>query len=54
LDTYGYKTILEVVVPQVQCPEHHVQQLELGFEEKHSWYIGMFEMLVSVWWRGSW
>jgi transposase len=49
LDTCNYKTMLEVRVPRVQCPEHHVQQLELEFAEKHSWYTGMFEMLVIVW-----
>jgi transposase len=49
LDTCDYKTILEVAVPRVQCPEHHVEQLELEVAEKHSWYTGMFEMLVLVW-----
>jgi transposase len=50
LDTCGYKTILEVRVPRVECPEHKVQQLHLEFAEKHSWYTGMFEMLVIWGW----
>ena len=49
LDTCDYKTILEVRVPRVECPEHKVQQLPLEFAEKHSWYTGMFEMPVILW-----
>jgi transposase len=48
LDACDYKTMLEVRVPRVQCPEHFVQQLELEFAERHSWYTGMFERLVIV------
>jgi transposase len=49
LDTCDYKTMLEARVPRVACPEHQVQQVELEFAEKHSWYTGMFEMMVIVW-----
>jgi transposase len=48
LDTCDYKTILEVRVPRVKCPEHKVQQMPLEFAEKHSLYTGMFEMLVIL------
>jgi transposase len=49
LDTCDYKTMLEVGVPRITCPEHGVQQVELEFAEKHSWYTGMFEMMVIMW-----
>jgi transposase len=36
LDTRDYKTLLEVKVPRVTCPEHGVQQVEIEFAEKHT------------------
>jgi transposase len=53
LDTRDYKTMLEVRVPRVECPEHHAQQLELEFAAKHSWYTALFETLVILWLRGK-
>jgi transposase len=49
LDTCDYQTILCVRVPRMECPEHKVQQLPLGFAEKNSRYIVLFEGVVLDW-----
>jgi transposase len=46
LDTCDYETILEVEVPRVRCEEDGVQQLDVGFAEKHSLYTELFENKV--------
>jgi len=49
LDTCQYKTILEAVVPRVECKEHGVVTTAVPWAEPGSGFTVMFEALVIDW-----
>jgi transposase len=49
LDTCQYRTILEVDVPRVECPEHGVHQVRVPWSEPGSRFTALFEALVIDW-----
>jgi transposase len=49
LDTCQLRTILEVPVPRVKCPEHGVRQVRVPWAEPDSRFTALFEALVIDW-----
>jgi transposase len=51
LPTCQYRTILEVRVPRVRCPEHGVRQVAVPWAEENSSFTALLEALVISWLR---
>ncbi len=49
LDTCQYKTILQVNLPRVTCPEHGVVTVSVPWAESGSGFTALFEALVIDW-----
>ncbi len=49
LDSCNHKTIIEALVPRVQCSEHGVVQLSVIWAEKNSRFTAEFEAAVLIW-----
>lgn len=49
LDTCQYRTLLQAMVPRVQCPEHGVRLIRVPWGERGSRFTALFEALVIDW-----
>ena len=49
LPTCQYRTILEVDVPRLDCPEHGVHQIPVPWAEENSSFTALLEALVISW-----
>jgi transposase len=46
LDTMQFQTIVHCRIPRVNCPEHGIKSMEVGWAEKHSRFTALFERLA--------
>lgn len=51
LDTCQYETVLQARAPRVECPEHGVHQVRVGWAEVGSRFTTLFERLAIDWLR---
>lgn len=49
LDSCNHKTIIEAVIPRVDCPDHGVKQIPVTWAEENSHFTLEFETAVLLW-----